>query len=189
MKQSPLTIITGGIGSGKSVVSRILLAMGYPVYDCDSRAKAIMDADADLRLRIGAEVCPKALLPDGTLHRPTLAAAVFGDAALLKKLNSLVHGAVRQDLSEWIEKQCCEGHPRVFAETAIPSAPFVAMAGDVWNVEAPEELRIQRVMKRNGLSADEVRQRIRSQRPFSGPAHGIDNSGVTAVLPQILKLL
>ena len=74
-----LVAITGGIGAGKSIVSRVLRAKGYQVYDCDSRARAIMDSDPEIKTRLRAEIHPKALSPDGTIDRRLIASVVFTD--------------------------------------------------------------------------------------------------------------
>ncbi|MDE6436166.1 MAG: dephospho-CoA kinase, partial [Muribaculaceae bacterium] len=93
-----LIAITGGIGSGKSVVSRVLRAMGYPVYDCDSQAKAIMDADAEIHRRLCSEI-DAAVVTDGVIDRKRLAEIVFNDKAKLAVLNAIVHSAVKAHLA------------------------------------------------------------------------------------------
>lgn len=72
-KRQKLIAITGGIGSGKSVVCRILSSLGYPVYDCDSRAKALMEASEDIKATLKREITPSAINPDGTLNRQAIA--------------------------------------------------------------------------------------------------------------------
>ncbi len=94
----PLIAITGGIGSGKSVVSRILLALGYPVYDCDSRAKTLMDADSTIKRRLIEEI-GEATVVDGIIDRPALSRMVYADAIMLERPNAIVHAAVRADLA------------------------------------------------------------------------------------------
>lgn len=193
MTMKRLIAITGGIGSGKSVVSKILTAMGYPVYDCDSRARVIMDSDDDIKQAIADGIDP-ACIKDGEIDRQALASAVFSSADNLEKLNHIVHGAVRKHLASWHtlehrDEQIC------FVETAILYQSHLdKMVDEVWQVDAPIELRVERVMKRNSLSRDEVLARIKSQDSYVPetihPAvHLIDNDGDTAVLPQIEKLI
>ncbi|MDE7143624.1 MAG: dephospho-CoA kinase, partial [Muribaculaceae bacterium] len=111
-----IVAITGGIGSGKSVVSRILRCMGYPVYDCDSEARRLMDGSAEILSRIAGEISPDAIGADGRLRRDVLSAMVFSDSSKLQCLNSIVHGAVRKHLLSTVAS--C-GSPLFFFETAI----------------------------------------------------------------------
>lgn len=190
-----LIAVTGGIGSGKSVVCRILSAMGYRVYDSDSRAKAIMDADRALVAEIGLSILPEAVRPDGTLNRPLLAQAVFADDALMARLNALVHGAVRADIRRWAELYSADSC--LFIETAILcTSGLDRIVSDVWLVTAPESLRIRRVMKRNCLDETQVIARIRAQQSealaIEALGHRVSliiNDGQTAILPQVLGLL
>ncbi len=180
--------ITGGIGSGKSVVSRVLRAMGYPVYDCDSEARRIMESSPSILSRISSEITPTAIAADGTLDRPALSAVVFSDSDALARLNAIVHGAVRVDVEERI---AASDSPLFFVETAILyESGFDSLADEVWEVTAPVEERITRVMSRSGLSREEVSRRMASQLTPSSPRHRIiANSSADTVLPQILTLI
>ena len=186
---SSIVIISGGIGSGKSVVSSILRTMGYEVYDCDSRAKQIMDSDAEIKRVISQEICNDAVV-DGVINRQRLAEVVFADNQLLELLNNAVHSAVRADILSW-----AEGRELAFVETAIMyQSGLDRMASQVWEVLAPKELRIERVIKRNGLSRDAVEQRIAIQDAYS-PEHRhpsvkeVVNDDCMALLPQVEKLV
>lgn len=186
MTSPQIIAITGGIGSGKSVVSRVVAAMGFPVYDCDSRARRLQDSDPQMRRCIAEEITPEALNPDGSLNRAALGRCVFADPDKLLRLNQIVHGAVAADLRAEIARS---KSPLFFVETAILyESGFDSMVDEIWEVSAPEELRISRVMARNGLSAAEVKARIDAQRPSGeNPSHYlIINDGETPVLPQIL---
>lgn len=187
-----IVAITGGIGAGKSVVSRVLRALGYPVYDCDSRAKALMDCDAAIKARLAGEIA-REVICDGAIDRAALARIVFADSVKLAKLNAIVHEAVRLDITDLVSRQ---SSPRVFVETAILyQSGLNRMVDAEWRVTAPEQLRIERVMARNGLSAEAVRARIESQRFEPAPdeprpaLHELLNDGVTPLLPQIEGLL
>ena len=94
----PLTLITGGIGSGKSVVSRICRLRGYEVYDTDYEAKRIMDHDAKIRHAITSRWGSAAVFPDGSLNRKHIASVIFADDQERLWLNALVHSAVRKEL-------------------------------------------------------------------------------------------
>ncbi len=184
-----LIAIEGGIGSGKSVVSRVLSTLGYPVYDCDVRAKLIMDQSATIKQRIADEICAEAI-SCGVIDRRKLSEVVFADADALLRLNALVHSAVRDDLALWILH-----HRLAFVETAILYQSGIdSMVDGVWSVVAPRELRILRVISRNHLSREAVESRIAAQDSFvAGRMHPhvdiIVNDGDMPVLPQILALI
>lgn len=182
-----IVAVTGGIGSGKSVVCHVLSAMGHPVYDCDTEAKRLMDSDRAMQQRIGAEVCPEAITADG-INRKVLAECVFIDAGKLQKLNEIVHGAVRAHFSAWAEGQTTA---TLFVETAILyESGFDSLVGEVWEVTAPMETRIERVARRNGLSRNEIEHRMASQNCQMHANHKIIiNDGDTPLLPQIFTLL
>ena len=185
--------VTGGIGSGKSVVSRIVAAMGYPVYDCDSRAKMLMDNDRSMKTAIADCIDRGCITADGAIDRKALAAIVFNDKEKLAALNSIVHGAVAADIRSWIDRNPVAN--KFFIETAILyQSGLDAMVDEVWEVKAPADVRISRVMKRNGLARHEVEARINSQDSYipAKPHHniiGMVNDGVTPLLPQIERQL
>lgn len=180
--------VAGGIGCGKSVVCRILIAMGYPVYDCDSRARCIMDNDAGIIARIAAEVAREAVGADGRIDRSALSAVVFSDDEALRRLNSIVHAAVRADFRRWAAETPSEV---LFVESAILyQSGLDREVGEVWEVCAPMELRLERVMKRNGFTEQQVLARMSAQDSFTaGRVHPrvirIINDGCEPLLPQI----
>lgn len=153
--------ITGGIGSGKSVVCKILEAMGYPVYDCDSRAKALMDGSLCIKEAIASRISSKAVNAFGDIDRQLLSEIVFSSPMHLKTLNSIVHAAVRDDIELWAQAQTA---PAAFVESAIlHTGGLSAMVDDIWLVTAPLETRIDRVICRNGITRAQVLDRIKSQ--------------------------
>lgn len=136
MSGGKLIAICGGIGSGKSVVCRIVAAMGHEVYDCDSRAKEIMDCSAEIKNAIACRVHREAIAPDGSIDRRRLGEIVFSDAEALARLNSIVHAAVREDLALWAARRPGK---LLFVETAILyQSGLDAMVDEVWDVEAPQ---------------------------------------------------
>ncbi|MDE5812962.1 MAG: dephospho-CoA kinase [Muribaculaceae bacterium] len=185
--------ICGGIGSGKSVVSRILRLRGEPVYDCDLEAKRIMDTSKEvleaLHERFGSDVCPSG----GPICRPELARRVFGNDEERLWLNGLVHRLVHEDVTRWHADRMAEGFPRCFVESAILASSGIAtMCAEVWLVTAPEDVRIARTLARDSISEEAVRSRIRSQiaeekllAQSHVPVRTIDNSGGSPLLPQI----
>ncbi len=152
--------VTGGIGAGKSVVCSTLAVMGFPIYDCDSRAKQIMDADSGIKEQLIMRVTPCALDASGNIDRKAVSNVVFNDSEKLKELNSIVHGAVREDILKWANKI----RGMAFIETAILYQSGIdKMVEEVWEVTAPLDVKVVRVCKRNCISEDEVLTRINSQ--------------------------
>lgn len=191
MSSTRLIAITGGIGSGKSIISDILRAMGHKVYDCDTRAKALMDTDESIKNDLIDLISIDAVRNDRTIDRKLLSEIVFNDPDALSRLNSIVHKAVRADLRRWRDTSFDK---TVWVETAILYASRLDREVDeVWEVTAPTELRVQRVMKRNSMSREQVLARISSQSTTAAQLHpltkAIVNDGVEPVLPQILSLL
>lgn len=189
---NPLVVcITGGIGSGKSVVSRVLRLNGYKVYDCDSEAKILMESDPNVRTGIIKILGNSAFDRNGKLDRRYIASIIFSDAEKRKEVNRIVHEAVRRDFERFVKKQ----NDIVFCETAIPvSSHLNEDCDEIWLVEAPETLRVERVAHRNGLSDKEIRERMRSQEEEFDKItvfqkRIIDNGGSTPLLPQIFKKL
>jgi len=186
--------VTGGIGCGKTVVSRIAAAMGFDVYDCDSRAKALMDNDEGIKLALCRRIHPEAV-KDGIIDRGLIAKIVFADDEMLAAINDIVHGAVRADLAMWLSGCKDAGNAVAMVETAILYESGIdAMVDEVWSVEAPEELRVARVMARNGIGRDEAAARVEAQkRSHATHRHEcvrhIVNDGLKPVLPQVEALL
>lgn len=181
--------ITGGIGSGKSVVSRVLRTRGYTVVDTDAHARMLMDTSLDIKRRLVEEIHPLVVLPDGSIDRKRLADIVFADSLMLARLNAIVHSAVCRSLEDMVAA-CTE--PVLFVETALLFQSGLNRSVDAeWRVESPLELRISRVMRRNNLSRSEVEARIASQNHTPAPAERrppftvIHNDTSHPLLPQI----
>lgn len=152
--------ITGGIGSGKSTVCAMLEEMGVAVYNSDARAKELMTTSATLREAIVARFGAECYTSEG-LNRGYLAERVFGDAAELAALNSLVHPAVMADFEAWAERQ--EGSYVVFESAILFEAGLEQRVDMAVAVLSPEELRIERAMRRDGTMREQVVARIRRQ--------------------------
>lgn len=154
--------VTGGIGSGKSVLSRLLRCRGYVVYDCDSEAKRIMDSSDALKDEIRetlGEVCVDA---SGALCRREIALVIFADESARLWLNSRVHALVRGDLERRLRDAA--GERIFFVESAIlHSSGLDAYCDRIWLVDAPLPLRVERVMGRDGAGKEEVMARIAAQ--------------------------
>ena len=160
-----LIAITGGIGSGKSVVARMVQVMGFQVYDCDSRAKALMTDDEEVRKQLTVAFGKDVFLEDGTLNRQHLSAVAFADDKALSRLNAIVHPATARDMQRWATEQEHRGASMAFVETALlRTARLDSVVDGVWHVTAPDTVRIERVIARNGLTAQQVLERMEAQR-------------------------
>jgi len=152
--------VTGGIGSGKSTVCRLFAARGIAVYDTDAAAKRLMAEDAALRRAIEARFGEESY-QEGALNRPWLARQVFSDEAALQALNRLVHPAVIADFERWATEQ---QSVYVVVESAILYEAGLDQAVDrVVAVLAPERLRIERAMQRDGATEEQIRSRMAAQ--------------------------
>ncbi len=185
--------ITGGMGSGKTTVCKALTALGYAVYDADARAKRLMVEDPALKTAIVAAFGERSYLSDGALDRAFLAQTVFNDDDALQKLNALVHPAVGIDFSRWLAGQNPENR-FVFKEAAIMfESGTDAGCRVVVYVAAPEHVRIQRAVQRDGLSREQVQKRLQKQWPDEKKIPLADyvvvNDGQNPILPQIYVLL
>ncbi len=181
--------LTGGIGSGKSLIARILQILQVPVFEADVEAKRLMAEDPDLKAALTARF-GSAIYPHGILDRKALASVVFKDPKALKELNALVHPVVRKDFTQWAQRQQAR---YVVMEAAILAETGGYKAFDrVIVVSAPEELRIQRVMKRDGVDAVTVRARVRSQageeERLAISDHVVMNDDRHLVIPQVLEI-
>ncbi|MDE7381029.1 MAG: dephospho-CoA kinase [Muribaculaceae bacterium] len=160
-EEEDLTCICGGIGSGKSVVSRIMRLRGYGVYDCDHKARLLMIGSRKLLSDMESFFEERVVTEDGVLKRDVIAAHIFGDSAKREWLNQRVHAMVRDDLTGWFG----EDRKNLFVESAIPAeSGLIGLVGRAWLVTADEDIRVKRVEKRNGLSGREIRERIDSQK-------------------------
>lgn len=182
--------ITGGIGSGKSVVSHIFRSMGIPVYDSDSRARELMCTDTAIRKDLVALLGNEVYQSDGSLNKVLLAHYLFASPAHVREINTIVHPRVRTDFQTWVSRQQI-GNTVVAMESAILYEAFFEREVDqVWLVAAPLELRLQRAVSRDGSTPQKVRERMAHQLPEEELRSRADvileNDGCKALLPQVL---
>ena len=188
----PLKIgITGSIGSGKTTVCHIFESLGIPVYYADSRAKWLMVNDPRLVAGVKKEFGAEAYYANGTLNRHYLAQTVFHDASRLKILNALVHPIIADDSERWHNGQ--EGVPYTLKEAALLFESNNHLKLDkVIAVSCPENIRIQRVIKRDGMTEEEVRARMDKQMPdeekIARADYIIYNDGQTSLVQQVVKI-
>ncbi len=152
--------ITGGIGSGKSKVVELLAQRGVAAYDSDSRAKALMASSPELREQI-IECFGSEAYDGKEVNRRYLAERVFNDKEALAKLNAIVHPAVMADFERWAE--CEEGNYVVMESAILFEAGLEGSFDATVSVMAPEELRLERAMKRDGATEEQIRERMRNQ--------------------------
>lgn len=184
--------ITGGIGSGKSVVSHLLELMGVPVYISDIEAKRLMLHDTLIRTELTRLLGEEAYQGD-TLNKPLLAAYLFASLENAERINSIVHPRVKADFRSWVAAQSSL-HPIVGMESAILiEAGFADEVDYVMMVHAPLEVRISRAMKRDAASRQQIEQRIRRQMDDEQKLKAADfvlvNDDKTPLIPQVLSLL
>jgi dephospho-CoA kinase len=184
--------ITGGIGSGKSLVCRIFHVLGVPVYDADSRAKKLMTTDGILINQIKKEFGTLSYYEDGTPNRELLGKNVFNNPEMLAKLNSLVHPRVALDYNQWTQEQsgvkyCLKEAALLFEAGSYQSLDKIIV------VAAPDELRIKRVLQRDRhRNRADVEKIINNQMPqeekIKKADFVINNNETELVVPQVLKL-
>lgn len=142
--------ITGGIGSGKSVVCRLFRVLGVPVYDSDARARWVMAHDPALRAELQAAFGAATFDAQGRLDRPYLARLAFHDPTQLARLNALVHPHVGQDFARWANAQAQAGHACVLKEAALLyESGAYRQLDQIITVFAPQALREARVLHRD----------------------------------------
>lgn len=152
--------VTGGIGSGKSTVCKLLAQYGVAVYDSDSKAKELMNSDEALRKALCEAFGQECYNAEG-LNRSYLAEKVFGDEESLAKLNSIVHPAVKADFREWAEAQ---NSAYVVLESAILfESCFDSEVDTIIAVLAPKEERLRRTVSRDGSDRAAVEARMAHQ--------------------------
>ena len=181
--------LTGGIGSGKSTVARIFSVLGIPVYDSDTASKRLMAEDNMLKEKITKSFGKKSFY-NGILNRKYLSQQVFGDPKKIELLNSIVHPATIKDAGEWMKKQ---NAPYVIKEAAlIFESGSNRFLDKVVGVSSPPALRIERTMKRNHMTAEQVEARIALQMDEDQKMRRCDyiiiNDEQQMLIPQVLLL-
>ena len=183
--------ITGGIGSGKSVVAHIVNLMGIPVYDTDKRAKFIMHIDPQVRREL-MNLVGDSLYADGNLKAPLLAKYMFGNPERVKKVNSIVHPRVREDFRRWTAKYSADSVVGIESAILI-EAGFRSEVDKLIMVYAPLEVRIERVMLRDAASRESVLKRIKSQMSDEEKCREADfvvfNSGTCSLVSQVCSVI
>jgi len=181
--------LTGGIGSGKSTIAEVFKVLNIPVYNSDERAKALMNENPLLMEEI-SKIFGVNIYQNGELNRAELGAIVFKNPELLQQLNAVVHPVVGDDFNAWCNKQQSK---YVIKEAAIIYETGInKMLDGVIAVIAPNELRINRVLKRAGMTEELIKDRMSRQLPTETLVDKanwlINNDETVLVIPQVLKV-
>jgi len=181
--------LTGGIGSGKSVVAKIFATLGIPVFNADDEAKRIMQTSPEIKSKL-IQQFGMDIYNESGLDKEKLASIVFDDPFQLQLLNAIVHPVTIQAAKDWAAKQTS---PYVIKEAALI---FESGAADgllkVTGVTAPLSLRTHRVMQRDGITKEQVDARMRNQISDTIKMrlcdYVIENNNQQMVLPQVLDI-
>jgi dephospho-CoA kinase len=182
--------VTGGIGSGKSVVSEVLNVLGIPVYNTDIESKRLTVSSTAIRKAL-TDKFGEDLYADGRLDKARLASLIFTDRESLQFVNSVIHPVVLQDFVQWTKRV---NVPVSAMESAILfESGFDKYATYTVCVVAPLDLRIKRVMARDAVSEAQVLQRIAGQLPDEYKCERADfsvyNDDIQSIIPQVEKII
>lgn len=164
MKNNILRLgLTGGIGSGKSYISKLLIEKGIPVFDSDKEAKSLMTTNHYIISSL-KELLGENIYVDGCINKPLMVSFLFSSKDNAEKINSIVHPCVKEEFISWTEKKQCEGYKIAAIESAILfESGFNCIVDKVITVHAPLEVRLERVIKRDNTTREKVIDRINSQ--------------------------
>lgn len=184
--------ITGGIGSGKTTICRIFETLGIPVFYADTVAKEIMVNDAILIKGVKDTFGEESYLPGGILNNKHIAGIVFNNADELAKLNALVHPAVFRAFDNWVDK-LPKDVPYILKEAALlfESGSYKMCDKNIL-VTAPLALKLARVMKRDGVTEDQVKARMDKQftdeKKIKMADYQINNNETDSLITQVVDL-
>jgi dephospho-CoA kinase len=184
-----ITGLTGGIGSGKTIVARVLALLGAAVFYSDEVARQIYRRD-DIAGRVKALLGDAAYLDRGIINKQFISDKIFSDPAMREGLNSIIHPAVAECFEVFTK---LHSNKIIIKESALLFEAGIASTCDqIIVVAAGEELRTSRVMERDRLSRDEVMKKIRNQLPQEEKIKRADyviwNDEKELVLPEILRI-
>jgi len=182
--------ITGGIGSGKSTVCEVFKLLGVPVFEADNAAGKLINSDSEIRNNLIQFYGKEIYNSDKKINREKLANIIFNSAVELEKVNRLVHPAVRIEFMNWLKLQKTDY--AIHEAAILIESGFYKMMDFTILVSAPEEMRIERVMRRNNLMRENIISRIAKQWPdyekrkFATLELVNDNKNL--LIPQIIEI-
>ena len=182
--------ITGGIGSGKSTVCEVFRLLGVPVFKADKEAKDLMNSDIEVIEQLIRLFGKDIYTSNKTLDRKKLAGIIFNDDIQLNQVNQIVHPAVKQDFEKWLKKQ---DSLYIIHEAAILfESGFYKMMDFTLLITAPEVMRIERVIQRDGIDTNKITERMEKQWPDSEKrklaSFELVNDNKNLIVPQIIKI-
>ena len=183
--------LTGGIGSGKSTIAKIIETLGYPVYISDSKASELINRDEEIKKHLTELLGKDIYQSDGNLDKKRLATIIFNDKEVIKQVNGIVHPAVTRDFMEWCSAQ---RRPLLFFESAILfEAKLENLFDYIILISTDLETRVERVISRDATTREKVIERINNQMPDeikqSKSNFVIYNNNDDKVIKQILSII
>ena len=181
--------ITGPTGAGKTTVLNVLRELGGAVADCDGVYHELLSTSVPMREELAARFGPEIFDENGDLRRKELGAIVFGDPDALADLNAITHRHIVSELERRIAQAEGEGRPAIALDAvALLESGAGTLCGTTIAVTAPEELRVRRIMARDGITEQYARMRITAQKPSAWfeerCAHTLRNDGEKASLEE-----
>lgn len=182
--------ITGGIGSGKTIICNFFQLLGIPVFNADQEAKRLMNESSLVRSKMVMNFGNDIYLTNHSIDRKKLAGILFNSPSLLQKVNSIIHPEVRDQFFNWCGQQ---QSPYVVHEAAILfESGFHEMMDYTILITAPEQQRIERVMKRDNSPAEQIKKRISNQWPDEKKIKladcTINNNNGELIIPRLIAL-
>ncbi len=182
--------LTGGIGSGKSVVAKIFATLGVAVYNSDERAKELY-FEADVRWKVEALLGKKAYRGAGELDKDFVRSSIFSDPEMLKKINAIIHPTVKKDFDSF--KKAHKKEAYIVKESALLFEAGIAASLDkILLITGNAELRKKRILKRDGLSKAEIENIMVRQWPDDEKTKKadwvIENNESKLLIPQVMKV-
>lgn len=179
--------VTGGIGSGKTAVCKLLEQHGASVFYSDEEARQLMQSDARVREELETAFGPETWLEDDSLNRKFLASVIFSSKEQRLRMNTIVHPAVRKAFNSFRLNHERDGARLIVKEAALLFESGIQELDVIVVVDAPIDLRVQRVIDRDDVTAEQVHARIRGQMPATDMRKRadiiVDNSGSEDDLP------